>query len=67
MKNLKYILESVLCGGLVFVICYLLGAFAAADFNIINWDPTMRFFVAFFGGILSVSAIGVYYANNADI
>lgn len=66
MKNLKDIISSVLFGGLVFGICYLVGAFAAADFDISTWDPTMRGFAAFLAGCLSLAAMGVYYANNAE-
>lgn len=67
MKNLKDILESILTGGLVFGLCYLIGAFAAADFDISTWDPTMRGFAAFFSGALSLAAVGISYANKIDL
>jgi hypothetical protein len=66
MKNLKDVLESVLFGGLVFGICYLIGAFAAADFDISTWDSVMRGFTGFFAGILSFAAMGICYADKID-
>jgi hypothetical protein len=63
---MKDILKSVLCGGLVFTLIYLIGSFAAADFDISTWDPVMRGFVAFFGGTISITSMGIYYANNAN-
>jgi ABC-type multidrug transport system permease subunit len=38
----------------VFFLCYLLGSFYSASFNIKEWEQDCRFFVSVIGGIVSI-------------
>jgi hypothetical protein len=44
-----------------FFIFYLFGSFAAASFNIKEWDESLRAFIAIFGGTMSIGLSVLYY------
>lgn len=55
---MKTFMTSLLYGGIVFLLIYLIGAFVFADLNIINWPLPGRAFVAFIGGVFGLTIMG---------
>lgn len=50
----------------IFFICYLLGSFYSASFNIKEWEEGCRFFVAIIGGIVSVAFATYPYLDDFE-
>lgn len=55
---MKIFMTSLLYGGMVFFLIYLIGAFVFADLNIINWPVPGRAVVGFGGGLIGLSVMG---------
>ena len=60
MKEIKSILVSML----FFIIIYLLCAFYSADFNIKNWETSVKFVNSYIGGIISLFAGFAFYFKD---
>ena len=58
---MKKLLISIGVTVALFLIAYLLGAFANASFDMTTWEPTGRAFIAFF---LATILIAVHVTNE---
>lgn len=68
MKKLKYVKLFFVVTFLLFFICYLMGAFAMASFDITTWNPQHRMVLSFGGGsmciLFSALIVGGVIDNN---
>lgn len=55
---MKIFMTSIVYGGAVFLLIYLIGAFVFADLNIANWSTNARIVVGFGGGGIALSIMG---------
>jgi hypothetical protein len=55
---MKTLIKLLPIGATVFLVAYLLGAFAFADLNISHWPIAGRAFVALAGGMCAFSIMG---------
>lgn len=62
MKKAKHVLSAIIATSVVFGSVYLIGAFAAADFDIRNWSDTLRQSVGLGGGIMGIIAGFCFYS-----
>jgi len=64
---MNIIFKTAICIWLgVFFLCYLLGSFASASFNVGTWGESSRAFVAFVGGIVSSAVTAAYLDHNKN-
>ena len=63
--NTKQLFRCAAVIAMMFSLCYLIGAFMSASFNIAEWSEAVRAGMGFFGGVVSI-AVGVAAAGYME-